>query len=95
VRSGEEVIVKPTQSIGDSDQCLRCRGLTVLEDLCGGMAGAPGWELTVRRCVICGDVVDPVILQHRAVPMVRISDYEAGRDVWKDDNDAFDEQEEE
>lgn len=52
-------------SDADSDRCIRCGGLTVVEDLCGGRTGSPGSELTVRRCVICGDVVDPVILEHR------------------------------
>jgi hypothetical protein len=46
-------------------RCRRCGGLTVVEDFCGGTEETPGWELTARRCVICGDIVDPVILEHQ------------------------------
>jgi len=45
--------------------------LTVVEDLSGGAAGCPGWDLTVRRCVICGDVVDPLILERRALAVTK------------------------
>ncbi|MER3424334.1 MAG: hypothetical protein C4293_15045 [Nitrospiraceae bacterium] len=36
--------------------CLRCGGLMVAEH---------SVEFTGRRCVICGDLVDPFILRHR------------------------------
>lgn len=49
----------------ESSRCRRCGGLTVVDDLCGGTEGTPEWELSARRCVICGDVVDPVILEHQ------------------------------
>lgn len=49
----------------ESEQCVRCGGLTVMEALTGGAPDSPGWEVTVRRCILCGDIVDPVILAHR------------------------------
>jgi hypothetical protein len=47
--------------------CLRCHGLMVgerFEDLRGDPQHISfhGW-----RCVCCGNVVDPLIIQHRAV----------------------------
>lgn len=86
--------MKLAQPFGDAGQCLRCRGLTVVEDLCGDTASAPGWELTVRRCVICGDVVDPVILEHRAFPVVRLSGYQMVRNAGEDTGDSLDQEEE-
>lgn len=90
--SSETVIVKPAQSFGDSDRCLRCRGLTVIEDLCEGTAGAPGWELTVRRCVICGDVVDPMILEHRVGLRAAATRHEAVCDAEEDVDDSLDQE---
>ena len=49
-----------------SDECRRCGGLTVVENLCGGAQGSVGWDLTVQRCVMCGDAVDPLILENQA-----------------------------
>lgn len=49
----------------ESGRCRRCGGLTVVDALCGGTEGRPEWDLIARRCVICGDVVDPVILGHQ------------------------------
>lgn len=46
-------------------ECLRCRGMMVVERF-EDLRGDPheisfhGW-----RCVCCGDVVDPVIVHHR------------------------------
>ena len=37
-------------------RCLRCRGLMVIE---------PCFDFLAWRCVQCGDVIDPVILQNR------------------------------
>jgi len=49
----------------ESSRCRRCGGLTVVDDLCGGTEGTPEWELSARRCVICGDVFDATILENR------------------------------
>jgi hypothetical protein len=71
----------------DADRCIRCGGFTVVEELAGGLGGSPGWELTVRRCVICGDVVDPLILEHRVLAARRTADRRmelAGGDIADD-----------
>lgn len=39
-----------------ANHCLRCGGLMVMEQLL---------DLQARRCVQCGEVVDPVILRNR------------------------------
>jgi hypothetical protein len=50
--------------------CRRCRGLMVREEFsdywddCGKMRFS-GW-----RCVACGEIVDPVILNNRVFPVL-------------------------
>lgn len=44
--------------------CLRCDGLMVYEEFCDLLNTFPcfyGW-----RCILCGELFDPVILAHRA-----------------------------
>jgi len=41
--------------------CARCHGLLVAADLVDGIGSA-----TATRCLMCGDLTDPLILQHRA-----------------------------
>jgi hypothetical protein len=41
-------------------RCIRCGGTTVYETFYG-----PHKEYGGYRCMICGDIVDPVILQNR------------------------------
>lgn len=43
-----------------SQACARCGGLTVPELMRDGVVVSVG-----RRCVICGDIVDAVILRNR------------------------------
>ena len=40
--------------------CQRCKGRMVFEKFYGKSGAFFGW-----RCVICGDILDPVILLHR------------------------------
>jgi len=52
--------------------CLRCHGLMVeerFEDLRGDphLISFRGW-----RCVCCGNIVDPVIIRHRAVGLAPV-----------------------
>lgn len=51
---------------GDSSKgCLRCGGLMVGE-FCTDLLSSTGeLEFLASRCVQCGEVVDPVILQNR------------------------------
>jgi hypothetical protein len=45
--------------------CRRCGGLLV-SDFCMDLLNSTGeLEFATKRCVQCGDVVDPVILNHR------------------------------
>ena len=45
--------------IQSTDRCPRCSGLMVAE-WCEDLSG-----YTAQRCVQCGEVIDPVILQNR------------------------------
>ena len=53
------------ESSGEATRCPRCNGLMVGEQ--GFAATIDAGEVTVclRRCVQCGEIVDPVILQNR------------------------------
>ena len=45
--------------------CLRCGGLLVPGDLASLERDVAGIPMTLRRCVNCGDCVDPFILANR------------------------------
>lgn len=77
----------------EADRCIRCGGLTVVEDLSGGTGGSPGWDLTVRRCVICGDVVDPLILERRVLAATTTADSTLGLDAGDGANDPLGQEE--
>ncbi len=53
----------------------RCAGLMVIEESFDSMTGTAHVEFQVRRCVQCGEVIDPVILQNRRAQ----SGYDLGR----------------
>ena len=46
-------------------RCTRCNGLMVVDD-CLDIKGGPG-ELWIKalRCIMCGNLVDPIINRHR------------------------------
>ena len=46
-----------------STRCFRCTGLMVAEESFDSMVGHSRADFLVRRCVQCGEVIDPVILQ--------------------------------
>lgn len=48
-----------------SARCVRCRGLMVVERGFESMVGTASSEVWLRRCVQCGDIIDPVILLNR------------------------------
>lgn len=53
------------------ERCWRCRGLMVVES-CPDVAGDAGQpDCLTRRCVHCGEVIDPVILQNRRLQLER------------------------
>lgn len=56
---------KTQEALTGSRRCSRCAGLMVLEESFHTTVGATRAEFLVRRCVQCGEVIDPMILQHR------------------------------
>lgn len=46
-------------------ECIRCGGLMVGEFCTDLLSGTGELEFLASRCVQCGEVVDPVILQNR------------------------------
>jgi len=42
------------------EKCLRCRGAMMYDQFYGAREQFWGW-----KCVLCGEIVDPVILQNR------------------------------
>ena len=53
----------PSDHVRGSAHCLRCGGLMVVEHYMDFWGDAD--NVAVRRCVHCGDVIDPVILRNR------------------------------
>ena len=54
-----------TSTITYLSTCRRCGGLMV-SDFCMDLLNSPGeLEFAAKRCVQCGEVVDPVILRNR------------------------------
>ncbi len=47
--------------------CLRCGGLMVNEVSIDLLNSASELECATRRCVQCGDILDPVILRNRHI----------------------------
>ena len=43
-------------------KCLRCSGLMVFDTFCGPYETFWGW-----KCLNCGEIVDPVILENRGL----------------------------
>ena len=54
-----EATARSWSRIRSTDRCPRCGGLMVAE-WCQDLS-----DYTVQRCVQCGEVIDPVILQNR------------------------------
>lgn len=53
----------------DATRCVRCHGLMVIEQ-CFDFAGdADHLDCLARRCVQCGDIIDPVILRNRRLQL--------------------------
>lgn len=53
------------ETLPGSIRCSRCMGLMVIEQSVDSSLGACEADIARRRCVQCGEVVDPVILQNR------------------------------
>lgn len=48
-----------------TQKCQRCGGMLVVDHCLDLLSGTGQVEFTALRCVQCGDIIDPVILQHR------------------------------
>lgn len=46
-------------------RCSRCTGLMVVEQGFDSMLGSSEADVSFRRCVQCGEVIDLIILQNR------------------------------
>jgi hypothetical protein len=57
--------LKDWENLGSSIRCPRCMGLMMVEESFDSIAGGGQAGSLVRRCVQCGEVVDPVILKNR------------------------------
>jgi hypothetical protein len=65
------------ESQGDSIWCARCQGLMIVEEPFDSIVGAVSADFLVRRCVQCGEVIDPIILQNRRSQQ----EYDPGRTI--------------
>lgn len=61
--------LKGWENLAGSIRCSRCMGLMVVEESFDSIAGGGQAGSLVRRCVQCGEVVDPVILQNRQLQL--------------------------
>lgn len=57
------------EPFGASIHCSRCHGLMVAEQGFDSLFGASEAASSLRRCVQCGEVIDPVILQNRRLQL--------------------------
>lgn len=56
---------QPTSAVRDESICARCGGLMV-SDFCVDVFNSTGeLDFVARRCVQCGEVIDPVIERNR------------------------------
>jgi len=51
-------------------QCLRCGGLMVTEQCFDLLSDNGHLDFLARRCVQCGELIDPVILQNRRMRLL-------------------------
>ncbi|MGC4096001.1 MAG: hypothetical protein QM706_02705 [Nitrospira sp.] len=61
--------IRGAEPFGESIHCARCHGLMVMEQGFDSLFGASEAATSLRRCVQCGEVIDPVILQNRRVQL--------------------------
>ena len=64
-------------SFSHESNCTRCGGLMVRDFCTDLLSGKGGLDCPTRRCVQCGDVVDPVIRWNRHLQQLA----EAGRQI--------------
>jgi len=66
-RTGEVQNQSALASLPFQSSCLRCGGFMVNEVSMDLMSSTGELDCVTRRCVQCGDIVDPVILRNRFI----------------------------
>jgi len=61
--------LKVLENLAGSIRCPRCMGLMVVEESFDSIHGGGQIDSLVRRCVQCGEIVDPVILHNRQLQL--------------------------
>jgi len=61
--------------------CLRCGGLLVNEVSLDLLNGSSELECATKRCVQCGDILDPVILRNRRIRQETMTVQRPGRSL--------------
>lgn len=62
LNAGDRIEPKP---FGETLRCPRCNGLMIGEQGFAATLDTGETTVSLRRCVQCGEIVDPVILQNR------------------------------
>jgi len=58
------------RQLASATSCSRCGGLMVIDQCFDFRDDTGHLDFMARRCVQCGEVIDPVILQNRQRPLV-------------------------
>jgi len=67
----KEVDVADWMVLISAERCVRCGGLMVTEQCFDLLSDSGYLEFLARRCVQCGELIDPVILQNRRLRLLR------------------------
>ena len=66
----EDVDIAEWMQLVSTAQCVRCGGLMVTEQCFDLLSDSGYLDFLARRCVQCGELIDPVILQHRRLRLL-------------------------
>ena len=66
----KEVNVADWKELVSTAQCWRCGGLMVTEQCFDLLSDNGHLDFLAQRCVQCGELIDPVILQHRRLRLL-------------------------
>jgi len=67
----KEVNVADWKELVSTAQCSRCGGLMVTEQCFDLLSDNGQLDFLAQRCVQCGELIDPVILQNRRLRLLR------------------------
>ena len=67
----KEVNVADWKELASTARCSRCGGLMVVEQCFDLLSDSGYLDFLARRCVQCGELIDPVILQNRRLRLLR------------------------